>query len=645
MRLSRIIKNIIFLFLFVLILSACGRRNDISKNNVFEVKDFKTLTNWNVTDSTDNSRKLIYLDYTDAIDGFTIPSVRQTSDGYFHFKFSVRNFSGEAQKFYYNLYYQNESYKFPECAKGSAKEHPYANENFYGSRNADSLFFAETPLIPADGEFHEVEFRMKITGNPRNEKRYFDKNVNQRWKRNPRAGEYSILLVVSTKENLDKKLIPDHIADISLMEDSTFKNPYYYFLYGKGKNVKNLTSVFSGSVLRVIARPGLDAGIYINPDDFISKKYLPATNKYCGSSGDLYKNAPLRPYASFLDTSLRLSNIPVIADVINDNYTLRDFNWNRTFHKKEEMIVIQAGNSDCSCSQLSVDTLKSTVTMRNKASRYGEWNKLSTGVMTRHGLTYGKYTVKIKMTELLNKSGIWNGITNAVWLVSQKNESWNNCRSCRKEGYLPKYWGSGKNDRSEFTGYSEIDFEILKTVSYCPLYQFPPSYYYPVADRTSLNNWNVPLPLTLQRDSANIMVCCTNWDMACPDPVKYDVGCKPINYGNETFLAHRWDHWYQALSERSPAPDDELFASGYYYFQIEWKPEEIIWRIGPQKNKLKVVAYMNSTITCVPNNQMVLVISQEFHDTEWWHGSPFAQRFIPFPKNELPGTIYEITIE
>ncbi len=637
-------KHIVIFLLIVSITTSC--RRNISPSDVsFEVKDFRSMTNWNLYNPENPSQKLIYLDYTDAINGFTIPSVRQTEDGFFYFEFLLKNISGATETFFYNLYYQNESYKFPEYTGKERKEHPYAHENFYGCRSADSLCFAETPPVPADGKFHRISFHLKIQGNPRNESRYQDNGENQRWKRNPRMGDYSFLLVVSARENIEKNIIPEYVADISRMKDSCYINPYYYFLYGEGKNINNLVSIASGNTLRVMARPGIDAGIYLNPQEFIPEKYLPGATKLCGSSEYLFKNAPFKPFVSFVDTSSRFSNIPVIADVINDKYTMRDYNWNRTFHKKEEMITVKPGNSDCPCRQIVVDTLRSSLTITNQASGYGDWHKLSTGVMTRHGLTYGKYTVKVKMSELLNKYGVWNGLTNSVWLVSQKDEPWNNCRKCQKEGYLPRYWGKDKSDRSELTSYSEIDFEILKTVSYCPLYRFPPSYYYPVPDRYNTAFWNVPMPAALQRDSANVMVCCTNWDMACPGPDRYDVGCKPVSYGNETFMAHRWDYWYRALSIRTPAPDDELFASEFYYFQIEWKPEEIIWRIGPQKNKLKVMAYMNSKITSVPGNQMILVISQEFHDTAWWHGSPFEQGFIPFPENDLTGIIYEITIE
>ena len=182
-------------------------------------------------------------------------------------------------------------------------------------------------------------------------------------------------------------------------------------------------------------------------------------------------------------------------------------------------------------------------------------------------------------------------------------------------------------------------------MNYCPSWQFPPAYIYPVANKNHTAWWDVPLPENELADTGKVMVCCTNWDMACSQPRNYDVGCQPVNYGNQTFLAHRWDYWYRAITERTPASDDEMFASPYYYFQIEWKPTEIIWRIGPEKNKLRVVGYMNDQQTSIPNNQMLLIVSQEFHSTDWWHGSPYEQGFIPFPEKDLEGRILEITIE
>ena len=626
-------------------LSSCKQGTKTKQSLDFEVKDFKTLTNWNTFVTGDKTTKLLYLDYQDAINGFTIPSIRQTADGNFDFAFTIKNNSGSAQQYYYKIYYQNESYKFPECALGSTKEHPYAQENFYGSWADTTLSFVETAAIPSDGKFHTVKNKIRIIGNPRNEKRYYYKEENQRWTRNPRMGIYSFMLVVSAADNFKNTKVPDYISQIQRKHNDRFVNPYYYFLYGEGSSMKGVFVVNNVHDLQVIAKPNLAVGVYSNPQDFDPKQYQKYYTKTCAFNENLYLNAPLGQFINNVNASGQLDNIPVIADVLQDYYSMRDFNWNRTFYKKEELITTQPHTVDCPCQQVDVDTVSGNVVMRNAASHYGDWKKQSVGVITRQGFAYGKYTVKVKLTELLNKNGIWNGITNAIWLVTNSTEPWNDCRECRSKGYLSKYGGGSNDKRSRTTSYSEIDFEILKTVDYCPLYQFPPAYYYPIADRRQTSMWNVPLPTSMLQDTGNVMVCCTNWDMACPQPDKYDVGCQPMQYGNQSFMAHRWDYWYRAITERTPASDDEMFAADYYYFQIEWKPTEIIWRIGPEKNKLRVVGYMNDAITSIPNNQMLLVISQEFHNTDWWHGSPFEQQFIPFPQHDLIGKIMEITVE
>ena len=83
----------------------------------------------------------------------------------------------------------------------------------------------------------------------------------------------------------------------------------------------------------------------------------------------------------------------------------------------------------------------------------------------------------------------------------------------------------------------------------------------------------------------------------------------------------------------------------YYYFQIEWRPNEIIWRVGPEKENLHVVGYMNDKVTTIPNNQMLAVITQEFHFSEWWPMSPYKQENIPFSKEDLNGMLYSLEIE
>jgi hypothetical protein len=133
--------------------------------------------------------------------------------------------------------------------------------------------------------------------------------------------------------------------------------------------------------------------------------------------------------------------------------------------------------------------------------------------------------------------------------------------------------------------------------------------------------------------------------MACPQPRDFQVGCQDLVYQNKVYSNHRWDYWYKAITSKTPASDNELFGRDYYYFQIIWKPEEIIWKIGPEKDQLRNVGYMNAGMTSIPDNQMLLIVSQEFHNTSWWPGCPFEQGHIPFPSKPLSGEVLEVTIE
>ena len=82
-----------------------------------------------------------------------------------------------------------------------------------------------------------------------------------------------------------------------------------------------------------------------------------------------------------------------------------------------------------------------------------------------------------------------------------------------------------------------------------------------------------------------------------------------------------------------------------FYYEIDWQPDKIIWSIGKSKNNMKIIGYMDNTVTKIPDNQMIAVITQEFDYSDWWPLSPFKQDYIPYPKNDITGYIYEIEIE
>lgn len=633
------------------VLFSCNQNSketsEILSCSEFTIQNFSPIANYQKDSSV---RKTIFLDYNNANSGFIIPSVKDVANGFFSFEFEIKNNTAASQNLYYKIYYQNESYKFEEFDSLTKAENIYAEENFYGSWENTSNTFKKVAVAAGDN-FHKIEDSFRIVGNPRNEERYFHKGENNRWKRNPRMGNYSFLLVVATESDL--KNIPEYIQNINkknLTAGQTnkehFVSPYYFFKYGEGNSLKQTISSVSQTQLKIIAQPNLGGGIYIDDARFngeIDKSNFCAT---CGQDSNLYNNAPIQQFINYVDLSTKMDNIPVIADILKDNYSKIDYNWNRAFYTKDELIPTILQTSRQPCSTVFSDPKEKKIVIKNPKTKFGEWKKESVGIITRHGLTYGKYRVKVKLTELLNKNNVWNGLTNAIWLITQGGGEWNYRRSCNKDGgYMASYWGGPNDKRIPNVDYTEIDFEILKTPPYCPDNAFPPVYKNPVDNNKNINSWNIPLPEEITNTDGSITVACTNWDMACHEPKNFGVGCNSIAYQNQTFETHRWDHNYRALTEKKLESDDELFGGDYFYFEIDWRPTEIIWRIGAEPNKMRVVGYMNDQVTSIPNNQMLLIITQEYHNTKWWPGTPYSQDNLPFPLNDIPGEIYDLTIE
>ncbi|NCA76295.1 MAG: hypothetical protein EOM90_08170 [Alphaproteobacteria bacterium] len=644
---NRSIKNyglivlLAFLF-FPWFLLSCGQgtKSPEVASEQFVVKNFNPIANW-------KSGTTLSLDYSGAISGgFVVPSPNQTEEGYFRLEFSIRNTGTAPRKFMYKIFYQNESYKFPERDPAdSLRQHPQAWENFYGSWEEQDAAFAETEMIPADGDFHQVTSKFRIVGNPRNEPRYFADGHNDRFKRNLRVGAYSFMLVVTIPENVQNKVIPINVQQIGTSSPEGFVNPYFYFLYGPGASLPNTIIQKFPQTLKVVANPDPGAGIFVNPSAYSKEEAEKGKTPCCGQDSSWYRNAAFEQFVHYVDPSTKLNNIPVITDIMNDPYTRMDYNWNRRFYRKEELIATTALVAEIPCQTVVSDPVNHKIIIRNPKSEFGKWQKQNVGVITRHGMTFGKYTVKCKLTELLNKHNMWNGLTNAIWMITQSQADWNLRRTCTNGGYMANYYGGQQDQRVPTVGYSEIDFEILKTVPYCPSWVLPPVYNHGIDDQKNVLNWNVPFPEEVMADDDKIIVSCTNWDMACWQPAHFSEGCYPVHHNSTTYWAHRWDKNYRALTQKTPEPDDELFAAPYYYFQIDWQPDKIIWRIGPEKGRMRVVGYMDESITSIPNNQMLLIITQEFHNTKWWIGSAYSQDNIPFPGADYVGEIFEVTIE
>jgi len=668
------VKSLVGLLVLVFFVTSCTKNNDL-----FEIRNFTAIQNYG---AEKDSVKSINLDYDNAFEnGFVIPSIRQTSDGFFEASFQLKNNQKENIKYYYKLYYQNESYKFDE-------NHAYANENFYGSWDDVNTTFVETPEIPSDGNFHMVTTKFRIVGNPRNEKQFYGSNeigpiteeaikevsisikqndewykmivekahsneitpekqlyfdaiyvlnqrretgeFNNRWKRNPRVGEYRFMLVVV--DNLDTlNAIPANIKNISLINDSTkaFDNPFTYFkTFSSSENQK---VIFAEDKLKVSAKPNFNNGVFIDKLAFTRGQYDTSYFKNnCNSSQHQLLNAHFDQFVSSYNAEHKFKNIPIVADVHGGGYTKKDYYNN--FNKDHKFITSNIEIPNCPCKNVKVNSEKNSVELSNSATKIGEWKKENVGVITRHGFTYGKFRVKAKLPPLLNKDNVWNGLTNAIWMICQKG-SWNKRRTCYTDGgYVPKsFAGTGELIRTPNDFYSEIDIEIVKASRNWPL--------------SSYGGDASKKPKDPKSDSNKVMVTFTNWDLACKDPKDFNRGVFNINHNNNTYQLHRWDYWYHAVTGKYAALNDELFNSPYYWFEIEWTPESITWRIGPEKDKLYEIGYMNSAITSIPNNQMLLIVTQEWHLENWWPEAPFNQNFIPFPSKEIKGEVLEVEIE
>lgn len=657
------------------------------KNNGLNIEDFDPLSNYQ-----ENTKDTLYHLSTDlsdaALNGIEIPTKTQTKNGYFTFKFKVENSSSEIKKYYYKIFYQNQDYKFIDTLN-------FADENFYGSWTNGLYTFKPTRFL-FPGEEVTITDSFKIVGNPRNEKKYFGadpdkylnldsviiekinyiktipgwlvkikekakilgtsideqiylnaiwavnyeknnaKTINNRWKRNPRMGNYEFMLVVTSPEDIGK--IPMEIRDLQLInKNGKFENPFGYFLLKEGKDLKSTTVVLSEKKLNVSTKMDLGAGIYIdklniNKSNFTNESFVPN----CNNSSDLYRKANFYQYFHNIDKDYTVYNVPEIMDVTGENFTKAQYNELKTKYEKiDNRIKMFVNSTDCPCKTVSSNSKKKSLTLITPASQPGNLKKEQVGVSSRIGFTYGKFIAKIKFPKMLSKDNVWNGLTNAFWLLFQSENDWNKRRDCNaKIAYIPK---SEPNNTDALkhsvksTYYSEIDFEIIKESQYWP--------------KTSYKNSNAAYKTDDAANSDNIMVTCTNWDMACHEPKKFSIGANDFIYDGQNYLLHRWDHSYKALSTKVAKKHSEIFDAPYYYFEIEWLPTKIIWKIGPEKDKLKTICIMGKDATAIPNNQMVILFTQEWHNEEWWPTAPFKQNFIPFPKKELVGEILEITIE
>ena len=601
-------------------------------------------------------------------DGIVIPSVNQAEEGKFVFTFNAE--AGQ----YYKIFYQNESYKFDN-------DNPLNNENFYGSWEDVNIGFKK---VEEDGLVTDV---FRIVGNPRDEKKYYgadltkntfsqkavdnvvnairntpdwlesvrqkavnnnftlerqlyldaiwiindNKNkgdVNNRFKRNPRVGEYSFMLVVCDEKSLND--IPDYIKNISLTDDNgSYVNPYAYFSNNKKRNID---VIISPKRLKTRAVITPEYGVFLDETLIKTDNYsIDNSNPKCSDTEEMYSNALYKQFLSDVSKQYTLRNIPLIKDVVSDDdpYTMKEYEEAKTKYDSSELQYDYPVVTDCLGSTVRLNEDNSISLINPGNDDMNNLHKESTGVMTRVGFTYGKYRGKIKFPVMLNEENIWNGLTYAFWLIYQDNHAWNN-RRATAGGYIDKNDDTENPTRHSEYHYSEIDIEIVKASRYWPKSYYPAEDTRQQTENPQMNN--------------EIMYCCTNWDLATREPAMFASGINKIPYMNKEYEAMRWTDLYKALTTKSHISND-VFKEDYYYYEIEWRPKEIIWRVGPSPDEMVVVGYMNDAYTAIPNNQMLCIVTQEYHYSEWWPPIVFEQGLIPYNKNDIEGRVYEIVIE
>ncbi|MDG1517842.1 MAG: hypothetical protein P8Q42_07405 [Flavobacteriales bacterium] len=672
---SRYYISVLIILFSLAVLSCKIQSSDLT----FEVKNFNSLSNF----TSEKDTLEINFNLNNAIkEGVALPNANDNKE-YFQISFQVQNNSKSDKQLYYKVFYQNETYKFPEFADSSYN--PKANENFYGSwLNANTGFHVSKP-IPSDGDYHEIIDSLQILGNPRNEKKYLggkpqnalitdsemkrvvkriydapewleqvkkkaQKNhldlpaqlkldakwvinsergkgaLNNRWKRNPRVGAYSFLLVIGEKKDLDS--IPLHYQDITVKDSlsDSYKNPYAFFLDKKTlENLPNLQVIKSSRIVKAKMKLDFSKGVYVNPTKFEDSANFNNTSELTGFSDKRFNDAHVEQFVHHINRNFKLTNIPMAYDVVNGDYTQQQYTDNTNKYEESKLKNEYVRVSDSPGKTVGFDKKENAIFISNPGFETDSvLKKEHVGIKTRHGLTYGKFTAKIKFPEMISDDYVWNGLTCAFWLIYQEGK-WNQRSDC-ESGYIPK--SRFKGGRTTTNHYSEIDIEIVKTSKY-----WTQSSYGGIKDFPKDNALN-----------DNVMVTCTNWDLACSDPEKFNQGVKPRIYKEDTFQVHRWDKYYKALTSKLEYPQKLTLGKPFYY-EIEWKPTEIIWRLGASKDSMKVIGYMNNLNTKIPDNQMIMVVTQEFHDAEWWPTAPFDQNNIPFPLKDITGYIYEMEVE
>ena len=100
------LKTTALFIICITVLFSCDTDKKTSIKSGIRISEVHLPTNY--------LHKQIQMDYEYAINtGFIIPSANQTNNGKFDFDFIIENETNTEHEYFYKIYYQNESYKWP----------------------------------------------------------------------------------------------------------------------------------------------------------------------------------------------------------------------------------------------------------------------------------------------------------------------------------------------------------------------------------------------------------------------------------------------------------------------------------------------------------------------------------------------------
>ncbi len=603
----------------------------------------------------------------------------------FQFQFSCTNLSGNAIPVAYKIYYQNKSYKHPEWIESwsDKKINPESSDNFYGSWIEDTLSGFRYTSILESGKHATYTDAFTISGNPRNELRYFG-NINQyqpiteeavvamidainnspdwlkflveksktndipletlkrnnarwvlehpetkpeenhRWKRNPRVGLYEFMLVAGSPDEVSK--LPEYISNVgkTLTDSTSFTNPFAWFFLKDNEGIATVQK--SNQLLKTFAVLRPNQGLYYSASAFNNK---PPGSAGCSADSLMWEKAHFIQYVNSAVRDSSLNNIQAVADIVDENFNKLRYDELRKSSRRDNKTFVKMAEEPCTTVYLSENG--EYITLENPGNTDPPYYKENAGVEGRFGFTYGKWRAKISFPTTMSHENVWNGVTCAYWLKFQYLEPWNNRSACENGGYVISGEEESTASYNKYASYSEIDIEIVKESGRWARHPYGSAKNAVLANEASENR--------------NLVVACTNWDQACADPPKFvAAGSGEFMHGGKKFETNRWYRWYKAISIKTER-DHDLTVGSPIWYEIDWRPDTIQWRIGTSPDAMDLVGYMDATGTKVPNNQMSPVMSQEWHYSHWWVTNPYPQGSLPYPKNPIKGMLFEIIIE